>query len=207
MRRGNRRVVCLLGSPRPKGNTFDMLAALMRGAEEAGAEAVLHRLNELEYRGCQGCLSCKRKSETCVLRDGLSAVLEDVRGCDALVLGTPVYFGEVTAQLKGFIDRTFCYLKPGYAHLPRGERSRLAPGKDLAFVIAQGHPKEDLFTDIFPRYEYFYRWLGFGHSRLLRACGVYDPGAAAAREEIMEQARRLGRELATGLAPGLAAGE
>ncbi len=199
MRRAVRRVVCLLGSPRPKGNTFDMLAALMEGARQAGAEVVLHRLNELEYRGCQGCLACKKKSETCVLKDGLTPVLEDVRGCDALVLGTPVYFGEVTAQLKGFIDRSFCFLKPGYAHLPRGERSRLAPGKDLAFVIAQGHPKQDLFTDIFPRYEYFYRWLGFGQSRLLRACGVYDPGAAAARAEVMEQARQLGRELATGL--------
>ncbi len=197
-----RRIVCLLGSPRAKGNSADMLRELCAGAEQAGAEVVVHRLNELEYRGCQGCLACKKKAEACVLDDGLTPVLEDVRGCDALVLATPVYFGEVTAQLKGFIDRSFSFLRPGYPHLPRGERSRLGTGRDLAMLIAQGHPKEDLFTDIYPRYAYFYNWLGFTQSRLLRACAVYHPGDAAARPEVMEAARSLGAELAAGLATG-----
>ncbi|MHC1702170.1 MAG: flavodoxin family protein [Humidesulfovibrio sp.] len=193
-----RNIVCLLGSPRPKGNSAVMAQALCRAAEEAGAAVTTFALNRLEYRGCQGCLACKKEAQACVLEDGLTPVLEAVRACDVLVLATPVYFGEVTAQLKGFIDRTFSYLQAGYAHLPRGERSRLAPGKTLAFVIAQGHPREDLFTDIFPRYAYLLNWQGFTHSRLLRACAVYHQGDAAARPEVLEEARALGRELAAG---------
>jgi len=202
-----RNVVCLLGSPRPKGNSAVMAQALCTSAEEAGARVTTFALNKLNYRGCQGCLACKKEAEACVLDDGLTPVLEAVRGCDVLVLATPVYFGEVTAQLKGFIDRSFSFLKAGYPHLPRGERSRLTPGKALVFAIAQGHPKEDLFTDIFPRYAYFYNWLGFTDSRLLRACAVYHLGDAAARPEVLEEARSLGRELATTPGPGVTAGE
>jgi multimeric flavodoxin WrbA len=191
-----RNIVCLLGSPRPKGNSSVMAQALCEAAGAAGAQVTTFSLNKLSYRGCQGCLACKKEAEACVLEDGLTPVLEAVRACDVLVLATPVYFGEVTAQLKGFIDRTFSYLQAGYAHLPRGQRSRLSPGKTLVFVIAQGHPKEDLFTDIFPRYAYFLNWQGFTESRLLRACGVYYPGDAGSRPELLEQARELGRELA-----------
>jgi multimeric flavodoxin WrbA len=191
-----RDIVCLLGSPRPKGNSVVLAQALCRAAEGAGARVTTFALNKLDYRGCQGCLACKKDAQACVLDDGLTPVLAAVRACDVLVLATPVYFGEVTAQLKGFIDRTFSYLQAGYAHLPRGERSRLSPGKTLVFVIAQGHPREDLFTDIFPRYEYFLNWQGFTTSRLLRACGVYHPVDAAARPEVLEEARALGRELA-----------
>lgn len=194
-----RRLVCLLGSPRRAGNSADMARAVCDAAAEAGALVQTIQLNDLTYSGCQGCLACKKKSDVCVLKDDLAEVMEAVRGCDGLIMATPVYFGEVTAQLKGFIDRSFCFLKPGYAHLPRGERSRLGTGRDLAFVIAQGHPKEDIFTDIYPRYEYLYKWLGFTQSRLLRACGVYDPGDAQARPELLAEARALGAQLAAGL--------
>lgn len=197
-----RRFVCLLGSPRPKGNSAVMAQALCAAAREAGAEVETFALNTLSFRGCQGCLACKKDAEACVLKDDLTPVLAAVSACDVLILATPVYFGEVTAQLKAFIDRSFSYLKPGYPHLPRGERSRLGTGKTLVFAIAQGHPREDLFTDIYPRYAYFYNWLGFTESRLLRACAVYHLGDADARPEVLEEARTLGRELA--MAPGTA---
>ena len=191
-----RNFVCLLGSPRPRGNSAVMAQTLCEAAAEAGAEVATFALNSLTYRGCQGCLACKKEAEACVLSDGLTPVLAAVRACDVLVLATPVYFGEVTSQLKGFIDRTFAYLKPNYPHLPRGERSRLSPGKTLVFVIAQGHPRQDLFTDIYPRYQYLLNWQGFTQSHLLRACAIYDQGAAAARPEILAEAEALGRELA-----------
>ena len=110
-----------------------------------------------------------------LLDDGLTPVLAAVAACDVLVLATPVYFGEVTAQLKTFIDRTFSFLTPDYAR-NKDKRSRLTPGKTLVMLLAQGHPREDLFADIFPRYQYFYNWMGFTQSHLVRACGIYHPG-------------------------------
>ena len=192
-----RRVVCLLGSPRPKGNSAAMADAVCQGAAAAGAGVTVFSLNALEYKGCQGCLACKKKAEACVLKDGLTPVLAAVAACDVLVLATPVYFGEVTSQLKAFIDRTYSFLTPDYA-LNKAHRTRLTQGKTLVFVIAQGHPREDLFTDIFPRYAYFFNWLGFAHSRVLRECKIYHLGDAAARAGLLERAASLGRDLALG---------
>ena len=187
-------ILCLLGSPRKKGNSADMARAFCDAASAAGAHVESVYLNGLSARGCQACFSCKGKTETCVLEDDLAPVLAKAAACDALVLATPVYFGEITAQLKTFIDRTFSFLTPDYAR-NKDKRSRLTPGKTLVMLLAQGHPREDLFADIFPRYQYFYTWMGFSQSHLVRPCGVYHPGDAAAREGLMEEIAALARSV------------
>lgn len=190
-------ILCLHGSPRKKGNSADMARIFLDAAREAGAEVESVHLNGLEAKGCQACFACKGASEVCVLEDGLTPVLASARACDVLVLATPVYFGEVSAQLKTFIDRTFSFLTPEYAR-DKEHRSRLAPGKTLIFLIAQGHPREDLFADIFPRYQYFFNWLGFTKSHVVRACGVYHPGDVPARPDLVKELAALGRRIVSG---------
>ena len=186
------KIVALLGSPRTDKNSATIANRFTATAARFGAEVSTFELNRLDYRGCQGCYACKNALDHCVLQDGLTAILEAVRGADLLLLASPVYYGDVTAQLKGFIDRTFCYLKPDYPTNP--EPSRLAP-KQLVFVIAQGHPDEKLFADIFPRYEMFLKWMGFADCRLLRACGIGPARIDAVPDTILRQAEELAREL------------
>ena len=145
------KILCLLGSPRRKGNSATVAARLMERAAELGAEVETIYLNELSYKGCQGCYACKTGSEVCVIKDDLAPVLEKVKQADALVLASAVYYGDITAQLKGFIDRTFSYLKPDYHARP--DRSRLETGKGLAMILIQWHPDENSFADIFQRYD------------------------------------------------------
>ncbi|MES9997642.1 NAD(P)H-dependent oxidoreductase [Desulfovibrio aminophilus] len=190
-------ILCLHGSPRKKGNSADMARIFLDTAREAGAEVESVHLNGLEAKGCQACFACKGASEVCVLEDGLTPVLESARACDVLVLATPVYFGEVSAQLKTFIDRTFSFLTPEYAR-DKEHRSRLSPGKTLVFLIAQGHPREDLFADIFPRYQFFFNWLGFTKSHVVRACGVYHPGDVQARPDLVKELAALGQRIVSG---------
>ena len=188
------RIVCLLGSPRRGGNSETLARWAVEPLALAGAEVDYVRLNDLDAKGCQACEGCKKKSESCVLRDGLAPVLEAVRGCDVLVMATPVYYGEVSSQMKMFIDRTFSFLVPGYGRAER--KTRLAGGKHCVLALAQGHPREDIFADIAPRYEYFFhRYLGFDSFRVLRTCGVYDRGDAAAREDARNAALALGSDL------------
>lgn len=104
------KVVCLLGSPKPKGNSAFLAERFCSAAEARGAGVETFSLNQLNYRGCQACMACKTKHDRCVLKDDLEPVLDAVRQTDALVLATPVYYGEVTSQMKGFIDRTFSLL-------------------------------------------------------------------------------------------------
>jgi multimeric flavodoxin WrbA len=186
------KIVCLLGSPRPKGNSAAVAAKFLETAQALGAEVETFALNKLDYKGCQGCYACKTKLEHCTLDDGLTPVLEAVKACDLLVAATPIYYGEVTSQMKAFIDRTFSYVKPDYMTNP--VPSRLAPGKKAVWIIAQQSPNEEDFADVFPRYEYFFKLYGI-ESHLIRALGVHMPGEAEAKPEIMAQAEELAKEL------------
>jgi multimeric flavodoxin WrbA len=187
------KIVCLLGSPRPKGNSALIADRFCRAAEAVGAEVQTFPLNKLKYRGCQACMTCKTKLDRCVLKDDLTQVLDAIRDAQVLVMASPIYYGEVSSQLKAFIDRTFSYLVPDFHTNPHP--SRLAPGKKLVMILAQGDG-EQLYADVFPRYESFFRWYGFEDNHLLRACGVFAPGEVEGRQEIMSRAEELARKIA-----------
>jgi multimeric flavodoxin WrbA len=187
------KIVCLLGSPRPNGNSATIAKHFCETAEKGGASVQVFALNKLKYRGCQACGTCKTKLDKCVLEDDLTEVLDVVREADILVMASPIYYGEVSSQLKGFIDRTFSYLKPDYTTNP--SPSRLSPGKKLVFIQTQGQPDENQFADVFPRYEYFFKWYGFEDNHLIRACGVMDQGDVENRPDVMELAERTAEKL------------
>ena len=188
------KIVTLMGSPRSQGNSNTLTRRFQETAATLGAEIRNFELNRLTYRGCQGCYTCKKGLEQCSLNDDLTEVLAAVVESDAVVLATPVYYGDMTAQLKGFMDRTYSYLKPDYLTNP--SPSRLSR-KKLVFVITQGHPDETLFADIFPRYDGFLKWLGFSESHLLRVCGV-GPARDSLPEATLLQADELARQLVGG---------
>jgi len=180
----SKKIVCLFGSPRTKGNSAVIARHFNETAENMGAEVKTFSLNKLQYKGCQACMACKTKLDRCVQKDDLTEILDAVRDADILVLATPVYYGDVSAQLKAFIDRTFSYLVPDYATNPNP--SRLPPGKKLVFIQTQGHPDENQFADIFPRYSSFLKWYGFDNQYLIRACGVMGAGEAESRANVMK---------------------
>jgi len=190
------KVICLLGSPRKNGNSATIAKHFCDAAMRFGAEVQIFPLNQLNYRGCQGCMACKTKLDRCALQDDLTAVLDAVRDADVLVLASPVYYWDVSAQLKAFIDRTYSYLVPDFYTNP--VQSRLRPGKKLVFMLAQGHPDQTLFTDIFPKFDYFFKMYGFSETHLLRACGVQAPGEVNSQPDVL----KLAEETAVALCGG-----
>ncbi|HEY5514134.1 MAG TPA: flavodoxin family protein [Geomonas sp.] len=185
------KIVSLLGSPRSKSNSSTIANQFLKTAAELGAETRSFELNRLTYRGCQGCYACKTALDCCVLKDDLTEVLAAVAEADLVVMASPVYYGEITSQLKGFMDRTFSYLVPDYTTNP--QPSRLGP-KKLVFVLSQGHPDEALFADIFPRYEGFLKWQGFSDAKLIRACGIGPGTVDAVPEHILRLAEETARQ-------------
>jgi multimeric flavodoxin WrbA len=120
-------VIAVNGSPRKNWNTAALLEKAAEGASSNGASAELVNLYELSYKGCRACLECKRKNSKgfgrCAVKDGLSEVLEKIDSCGALILGSPIYFGEVTGMMRSFLERLlFPYLsydKDGKPSTPR----------------------------------------------------------------------------------------
>lgn len=109
------KALAINGSPRKNGNTAKLLKKALEGAASAGSEIELVDLGDLLYRGCISCFSCKRiggKSYgKCAVKDSLTPVLNSVETADALILGSPFYFGRETGQMLSFIERLlFQYL-------------------------------------------------------------------------------------------------
>ena len=102
-------VIALNGSPRKDWSTGTLLKKALEGAESVGARTSLVDLYDLDYKGCISCFSCKRKGNTCnglcATRDDLRDVLSQVIESDVLLLGSPIYFGDVTGETRSFLER------------------------------------------------------------------------------------------------------
>lgn len=186
------KIVSVQGSPRSSGNSTTIAGRFCATAHQCGANIETFVLNEMTYRGCQGCMACKSSNEQCVLTDDLTGVLQAVQDADFLLLSSPVYWGDVSSQLKGFIDRMYSFLTPDY--MTASVKTRLSSGKELFLILTQEDPEEH-HGDIFDRYKFFFTWLGFQECHLIRAGSVHKLGDINRRTDILEQAEQQAREL------------
>lgn len=105
-----KKIIIIDGGPRATFNTASMLKKFAEGASSVSNEIEVKtvRLYALDYKGCMSCMACKIKdkaSNVCKFKDALTPVLEEVAQADGLVLGSPIYFGDVTAQMRAFLER------------------------------------------------------------------------------------------------------
>ena len=193
------KVTVVKGSARRKGNSSKIVEAFCEGLG-SGAEVNEYEMQKLNASGCIGCMSCKGKNERCAINDDLSAVHDEMHESDVLVLSSPVYFGDVSAQAKIFIDRLYHLFTPDFhdginadGSIDESRRfSRLKEGTRLVLVITQGAPAADMYADIPEKYQRFLKFLGFDEVHVLRETG--DPGyypELSNADELMTQAREL----------------
>ena len=100
-----KKIVVLSTSPRMGGNSEMMADAFIRGAAEAGHEAEKIHLYDKKIEFCKGCLACQHTG-ACVIRDDAAVIVEQMRQADVLVFATPIYFYEMSGQMKTLLDRT-----------------------------------------------------------------------------------------------------
>ena len=108
-------VIAINGSPRKNGNTATILNKALEGASSQGSTTELINLYDLNFKGCVSCFACKLKGGKsygkCAYKDDLTPVLEKIESADAVILGSPIYFSEVTGEMRSFMERLiFPYL-------------------------------------------------------------------------------------------------
>jgi multimeric flavodoxin WrbA len=99
------KVMGLVGSPREKGNTQKLVEMALEAAEKSGAATELITLHDKEIEPCIACDICRETGE-CAIYDDTRLVLERMVEADGIIIGSPVYFGNVTSQLKILMDRS-----------------------------------------------------------------------------------------------------
>ena len=111
-------------------------------------------LNEGNIRGCRACEACAKDPGRCAQKDDLSPLLEEMKTCDAFVLGTPVYMYHASAQFKAFVDRLYCFL--WYVPEKSEETKMVFPaGKKIVMVTSRAAGEEPLNE----QYRSFEEWL------------------------------------------------
>jgi multimeric flavodoxin WrbA len=105
------KVIAINGSPRKKWNTATLLEKALEGAASRGAETELVHLYSLNYKGCISCFACKTiggpNYGRCGVKDSLTPLLEKILHADAMILGSPFYYGTVTGEMRSFMERLF----------------------------------------------------------------------------------------------------
>lgn len=111
-----KKVLVIASSPRKNANSTILACSIAEGAEEAGAEVEILRLYDFTIKPCRGCYACTHPENTnCVQQDDMQLLYPKIREADAIVLATPVYFFNMSGQLKVFLDRCLpvCYSMGG----------------------------------------------------------------------------------------------
>ena len=103
------KVILINGGPRLNWNTHKLLLEAERGAQEAGAETEMVHLYQLDYKDCRSCFACKLRGNktdgVCAIADELKPVLEKIKDADGVIIGSPVYYGNLTGETIAFINR------------------------------------------------------------------------------------------------------
>ncbi len=103
------RVVGIAGSPRKNGNTEIMMHEVLRAAREAGCETEAFLMSGKQVTPCDACGTCF-EAGSCWIQDDMQELYAMLNRADAVVFGSPVYFGTVSAQTKAVMDRMFALL-------------------------------------------------------------------------------------------------
>jgi len=153
------KVIAINGSPRKKWNTATLLNKSLEGALTQGAETEFVHLYDVTFRGCISCFACKTINGPsygrCIVKDGLTPILQKIENTDVLILGSPIYFGTVTGEMKSFMERLFfpymTYTDPPGSIFPRKIRTgfiyTLGATEELA--NARGVDKHIAFNELF----------------------------------------------------------
>lgn len=103
------KVIGINGGARKDWNTDTLVKKALEGAASAGAETELIELYAEPIKGCLECFACKRKGihtgGLCAIRDNLRPILEKALAADAIIIGSPNFFGYPTGMVRSFIER------------------------------------------------------------------------------------------------------
>lgn len=192
-------IVGIEGSPRKNGNSHILLRAVLSGIQKTGLSCKEVHLRDYRYEPCIGCERC-RKDKICTrFQDGMTLLYPWIQEAAGMILISPVHNYNVTAWMKAFIDRLYCFYDFADTR-PRSWSSRLAGQGRKAIIgaIAEQENRKDMgFTLEAMRLPL--EALGYEVIVELPILRLFDRGIIAKQEDVLETARLAGEKLAKSL--------
>lgn len=175
-------------SPRPKSNGKIALENALQAAEAKGAETELINIDELNISACKGDNFCKANEGKCVINDDMTQIYEKILESDGIILATPIYFCDVTAQAKTVIDRL-------YAFFMQETISEKLSSKTISIIATNGAaPPEAILPSLKTQAEGF-KLLGFNIGDIEILGDNNEPEAINEKEDQLTKAKTVGENL------------
>lgn len=179
------KILAVNGSPRKDGNTAHMLRAVMSVCEESGMQTELYQAGGRQVRGCMACGGCRKNPGRCVTDDWINELYLKMKDADAILLGSPTYFSDLTPEMKAVMDRC------GYVASGEGKSlSRKVGAAVTAVRRAGGIHTLDSMQHFFLINDMIVPGSRYWNMSLAREMGEFEKDA-----EGMEIMRRLGENI------------
>ncbi len=188
------KVLGIYGSPRKGGNTDQLLDQALEGARAAGAETATVYARDLTMRGCIECGGCD-ETGNCVLKDDMQSVYPRLYESAAIIMATPIFFYNVTSQLKAVIDRSQAAWAKQRIEKPGKRRKHYEGGKGYLIAVAASKG-ERLFDCAEITARYFFDALDMGYEDGLFLRQLEKDSDVQRRPEALTQAFELGKRAA-----------
>ena len=187
------------GSPRKGGNSDALLRQVLSGVAQSNTQSHLIQLRDCQFQGCIGCERC-RKDKICTgLNDGMSLLYGKIISSKGLVLVSPTHNYNITAWMKAFIDRLYCFYNFEKT-IPRAWSSQLAGQDRKAVIIAiceQENKKDMGFT--LEAMQMPLEALGYDIVGKQAVFRIFDKGRVKDDKASMTEAFELGKKLGNAL--------
>ena len=168
---GKMKVLGINGSPRIGGNTDLLLDKVLEGARSKGAEVEKIVLNELKFSPCQEC-GKMADDGLCLVKDDMQDVYAKIKQADVIVLGSPIFFGSLSAQAKMMIDRFQCAWRAKYI-LKKDNGYKKITG---AFICVEASSRKDFLENARAIAKNFFAVINAGYKYELFCPGIEGKG-------------------------------
>ena len=196
-----KKVLGIGSSPRKGGNSDILLKRLLKGARDESAAAEEIQLRDYQFQSCIGCERCRKDKRCTGLQDGMQLIYPKIREASGLVLISPIYSYNMTAWMKSFIDRLYCFYdfsdeRPGYWSSQLADQGR----KAIIAVVGEQTSREEGGMDLtLETMRRSIEALGYEVIDELPVLGIFNKGKVREYPQILEQAEAFGRRLASAI--------
>ena len=178
-----KKVLIISTSIRNNSNSEILAKEAERGAKDAGHDVEFVTLKDKEIKFCKGCLACQKLGH-CVINDDANAITEKMKDAEVIVWATPVYYYEMSGQMKTLIDRANSLFAADYKF------------KEIYVITSSADDGEDVVQTVINGVN---GWIAcFDGVKLIgyvNGGGLNDPADAKIRQDLLQQAYELGKNI------------
>lgn len=198
------KVLGINGSPVKGGNVDILIKEVIRGAKEKEAidKAMKDKtfcLDELEIMSCKSCGEAPPEPDLCLYHDDMDLIYPELLSSNFFILGSPIYFDSVSAQMKLFVDRCNCF-RPlakradGTYHFEGRAKALASPRKGVIILSGGVRQRYDLALSVLKG---FLKWADIEFSdKIFYSHEDWEKGGVKKDKEVLEEAFEMGRKLA-----------